>query len=81
MAQPTKRMAADVACAKPAKTQDFNIEILETTQIPGVADHLEAVHIARLECCILFGYNLLKSADTRNALISDSFPDKSLIRK
>ena len=46
MAQPNKRMAADVACAKAANTQDFGIGTLETTQIQAAADHLEAMHIA-----------------------------------
>ena len=46
MAQPNKRMAADVACAKAANTQDFSIETLDTTQIQGAADHLKAMHIA-----------------------------------
>ena len=67
MAQLNRRMAADVACAKAANTQDFGIETLENTQIQGAVDHLEAMHIARLECCSSPEYNLLKSADTHNA--------------
>ena len=41
-ATPNKRMAADVACAKAAGTQDFSVGCLETTQDQGAAACLEA---------------------------------------